>query len=394
MNNNSIFGTSVSEPTPGGGSQSPIRLLNFDTQTGVGVDKLHLHYQDFIVPDSRRLNLETYGRKANEPEAKQDILSVDKSTGEYIEGKKAYFNGEGYQLTINKHGLQIITNPAKITNPQTPYIMPTDPGEIHDKYMIIAKRIEADTGVLFKPMEGNVCRLDLAKQYYMERPVSDYLPAFELCKLKHSRHNVRRYGNQTYQYNSASSPHQFIFYDKLSELCSEMKPHPDTTGSQYLRGEMRLLRSQAVRDLTKTGGSLESVLNGGKTLFLNVYDTYLRTRLLHGNYQEKITFNVQGLRELFEEVEGIRAEKSTGKGKQIRGVVDMVMKSIGTRTIVDDIGLETFISVCSDYVSPRHLSNIRQDIIHQARLSSRLYHEISTIELLDEITNKFLNRAS
>jgi hypothetical protein len=330
--------------------------------------------------------LDTYGRKAGEDRATQRPLFTDEQTGEVVEGRRAYFNGQGYGLNIDSRGMQVVCSPSKILHPNRPYLLVNDPDGIATAYDIIRQRIQTDTGILMDYSEASVCRLDIAQQKLMNRPVRNYAPAFQLLKLKGSREQRRNYGEQTWNFNSTKSAHQFSFYDKLTEYLthSGTKFATAVPDSPYLRAELRLLKADYIRKATGTAGTFMEILNGGTELFSTVYNTYIDNKLFTGNYEQEFSFNIDRLNNLFTNLQ---------RNCNNRYLIKEAALIIGVRDIVDCIGLDNFLQVASNYVADRTIRRQRLNILKQAQLSSKLFEPIETTVLLNELRTAFLKAA-
>jgi len=383
-------------PTVGreqGISPPPFTLSGFDLY-GSGIDKLNTVVRSFTVPDVRRLNVDVYGRRAGQDEAEQRPLLTDQATGELVEGRRAFYNGQDYSVNIDSRGMQVVCSPSKVLHPNRPYLLTSDPDEIHSAYDVVRQRIQADTGILLDYSDANVCRLDIARQHEMPRSVRDYAPAFQLLKLKGTREQRRNYGDQTWNFNSSKSAHQFSFYDKLTEY---LTTHSATISnripdSHYLRAELRLLKTDYIRKTTKTNGTFHELLNGGTEMYSSTYDTYLRGKLFHGNYQTELAFDVDRLEHLFYSLKE-RHQRNTGRTGNYARIVQQVAVVVGVREIVDRIGLDVFLSVASKYVTDRHIRRTRAYLLQQAQLSSELFQPIDTVVLLNELRTAFLKAA-
>jgi hypothetical protein len=365
--------STTAPPTVGRSNGAPV-LTDFD-RYGTGIDKLNTVVRSFTVPDVRRLNVDTYGRKAGQEQAEQRPLLTDQLTGEIVEGRRAYFNGQDYALNIDGRGMQVVCSPSKVLHPNRPYLLTNDTDDIAGAYDIVRKRIQADTGILLDYSDATVCRLDIARQQVMPRPVRNYAPAFQLLKLKGSREQRRNYGEQTWNYNSTKSAHQFSFYDKLTEYLTSTTQNTNTVvpDSPYLRAELRLLKSEYIRKATNTHGTFNDILNGGTELYADIYGTYIQSKLFHGSYQTALTFDIDRLEQLFSRLTEQRHQ---------RNIINQVALVVGVRDIVDGIGLDNFLQVASKYVTDRHIRRTRAFLLQQARLSSDLFRPIDTVELL------------
>ena len=383
-------------PTVGRGQDenTPVLTLPDFERHGAGIDKLNTVVRSFTVPDAKRLNVDVYGRRAGQDVAEQRPLLNDELTGEIVQGRRAYYNGQDYSLNIDGRGMQVVCSPSKVLHPNRPYLLTNDPDEIHSAYDVVRKRIQTDTGILLDYSDANVCRLDIARQHEMPRSIRNYAPAFQLLKLKGTREQRRNYGDQTWNFNSSKSAHQFSFYDKLTEYLSSSSSATkhNVPDSNYLRAELRLLKTDYIRKTTKTNGTFQELLNGGTEMYSATYDTYLRGKLFHGNYQTELAFDVDRLEHLFYSLNERRQRDTGGTGTYNR-IVQQVAVVVGVRDIVDRIGLDVFLSVASKYVTDRHVRRTRAYILEQAKLSSELFQPVDTVVLLNELRTAFLKAA-
>jgi hypothetical protein len=205
-------------------------------------------------------------------------------------------------------------------------------------------------------------------------------------KLKGSREQRRNYGEQTWNFNSTKSAHQFSFYDKLTEYLthSGTKFATAVPDSPYLRAELRLLKSDYIRKATGTAGTFMEILNGGTELFSTVYNTYIDNKLFTGNYEQEFSFNIDRLNNLFTNLQ---------RNCNNRYLIKEAALIIGVRDIVDCIGLDNFLQVASNYVADRTIRRQRLNILKQAQLSSKLFEPIETTVLLNELRTAFLKAA-
>jgi len=383
-------------PTVGRGQDenTPVLTLPDFELHGAGIDKLNTVVRSFTVPDAKRLNVDVYGRRAGQDVAEQRPLLNDELTGEIVQGRRAYYNGQDYSLNIDGRGMQVVCSPSKVLHPNRPYLLTNDPDEIHSAYDVVRKRIQTDTGILLDYSDANVCRLDIARQHEMPRSIRNYAPAFQLLKLKGTREQRRNYGDQTWNFNSSKSAHQFSFYDKLTEYLSSSSSATtyNVPDSNYLRAELRLLKTDYIRKTTKTNGTFNELLNGGTEMYSATYDTYLRGKLFHGNYQTELAFDVDRLEHLFYSLNERRQRETGGTGTYNR-IVQQVAVVVGVRDIVDRIGLDVFLSVASKYVTDRHVRRTRAYILEQSKLSNELFQPVDTVVLLNELRTAFLKAA-
>jgi hypothetical protein len=152
------------------------------------------------------------------------------------------------------------------------------------------------------------------------------------------------------------------------------------------------LKTDYIRKTTKTNGTFQELLNGGTEMYSATYDTYLRGKLFHGNYQTELAFDVDRLEHLFYSLNERRQRDTGGTGTYNR-IVQQVAVVVGVRDIVDRIGLDVFLSVASKYVTDRHVRRTRAYILEQSKLSNELFQPVDTVILLNELRTAFLKAA-
>lgn len=365
-------------------------LDNFDCQTA-GIDKLNISTKEYKVPNDYRLNVEFVGLKAGQCEAIQEGLFATED-GEFIEGKKAYFNGNGYGLNINTKGLSVVMSPAKVLTPDKPFLLPTDAQQIDDAVRTIEGRIKADTGIILSYDNANICRLDLARQIIMPRPIADYSPAFNTLRLKGSQDKNRTFNKQTFDFNTSTSQHQFSFYDKAAEFIKSL-PQKDlpaelkklSNGSEYLRAELRLLKSDYVKKATNTDANYQRVLSAGFDGLNDIYDNYLHSKIFTGHHQTTMHFDMEEIRERFENE--YQKQTTTTKRKKAN-IVGHVIQGLGASQIVDNIGIDAFMAVAEDYLTRTSVWRIRNRILLLAT-EYQPKNKISVTQLINELKHAF-----
>lgn len=375
-------------------------LANFDTLRA-GIDKMHVRFLpgNFTVPNFKTSQL-TISRpkiKAGEPEDAGIMLFRDRNSEYY--GTNAYGQGEGYIVDINRHGLSVQFNPAKLIRPESGYYLPTSVEEVEQAGKIVRERLQRDTGILLPSVEsGLIHRVDIAKQAEMTRSIGDYSPAFALMKLKYARNGLTNFGKQTYTYGKGGGEHQVQFYDKLSEMMFKAKQKGTVkhlAGSPYMRAELRLLSSEGVQKQTGIK-NVEGFLNAGEFMWNDVYHNFLTGKLfnLHKSGQLSFPFDSVKLKEViqWEVEEGIK--RSKGKGKQAhRGIIQRIMLAYSA-SVVYEIGVDTFLSAFEGLYSPRQLESQKKKIREAAQLAQRLGRPITAFDLLDEVRTKFLTQVA
>lgn len=184
-----------------------------------GVDKVWLSTRDFEVLDGSVLGFRRQTKQGQNEENLPTIL-IDEKGKEY-KGQQAEYRGEGlnFYLGINQKGLSLQYNPSKIIHQ---YNLLQDVKEIEGITNAINQELN-DIGIKFNPSNAYLARLDLAKQDFLERDITNYIPVFSYLDGK-------RMKGQEYEsgYTFQNGRHESCFYSKAEE-----------TGLIELKGMMR-----------------------------------------------------------------------------------------------------------------------------------------------------------
>jgi hypothetical protein len=226
----------------------------------------------------------------------------------------------------------------------------------------------------------------------MPRPIADYSPAFNTLRLKGSQNKNRTFGDQTFTYNTTSSPHQFSFYDKAVEFISAL-PQKDlpnelkklSHGSEYLRAELRLLKTDYVKKVTNTDANYQRVLSAGFAGLNGIYDNYLHSKIFTGHHQTTMHFDMEQIRERFEH----ELQKQTANtNRQTANIAGYVIQGLGASQIVDNIGIDAFMSVAENYLSRTSVWRIKRKILLMAT-EYQPKNKISVTQLINELKHAF-----
>jgi hypothetical protein len=272
--------------------------------------------------------------------------------------------------------MQFICNPSKIVHP---YELLSDASEL-SRIMCNLENELSNLGVHASLASMNVARIDIAKQAYMPRLVSNYAAAFEHMKLKGSRsakvmHNLETFG----MFNNSV---QACFYDKLKEQ------NPKGMPSNLMRAEMRLMKRPAVKNYAGLQ-RLHEVIQAGGEGWQFIYDRWMQAKV-YASQPEQLTFDFAGLQALAALLASHDSEISEPKKK---GGILKAATVIGTKTIFDEIGIDRFIDAFEPYYNRSTLHRAKQQLMKHARLSVMVGKPINTLTLIDELKAAFLQAA-
>jgi len=341
-----------------------------------GIDKLMLTTTEFNVSDDLMLNVKPFVKLAGQSEAERDAQPLFKVGRREVYGEGAFINNEHFNVSINRFGMQFICNPSKIVHP---YELLSDAGEL-SRIMCNLETELSNLGVHASLSSMNVARIDIAKQAYMPRLVSNYAAAFEHMKLKGSRsakvmHNLETFG----MFNNSV---QACFYDKLKEQ------NPKGMPSNLMRAEMRLMKRPAVKNYAGLQ-RLHEVIKAGGEGWQFIYDRWMQAKV-YASQPEQLTFDFAGLQALAALLASHDSEISEPKKK---GGILKAATVIGTKTIFDEIGIDRFIDAFEPYYNRSTLHRAKQQLMKHARLSVMVGKPINTLTLIDELKAAFLQAA-
>jgi hypothetical protein len=235
----------------------------------LGIDKLVLTTTDFSVDDVFHSELKTDLGLLGEP---QPHLFTD-GAGNVVKARKTWYNQEDsiVNVTINKRGLQVITNPSKHFHRHE---LMTET----EKLSIVADnvvRVLDEVGIKCNIEDARISRLDLAKQAYMPQPVALYGEAFRAVKGK--RQEKKDYPDGFYFYNKQ---HEVCFYDKGKQLSMPKDKN-------FMRGEVRFKHTRVVQQKTEGIATLRELRISGMPHLNGCYNKYLETQVFGPAEQAK-----------------------------------------------------------------------------------------------------------
>lgn len=267
-----------------------------------GIDKLVLTTTDFSVKDVHHPELQTaFVLNGQMPHLYTDQL------GNVVFGQKTFYNAEEglVSMTINRHGLQVITNPSKHYHS---YELLTETERLAD----VGKRVERtlhQVGIKLNLQDAKVSRLDLTKQAFMPQPVPLYGEAFKCMNGK--RQERKGYENGFYFSNKQ---HEVVFYDK--GIAAKMPPNKN-----FMRGEVRYLRTKVVQKLTEGIVTFKDLQSSGADHITSCYNKYMQNQVF-GQAQKapNLDENMPNLLAMATFIKALRDAKPNGWTSEIKNM--------------------------------------------------------------------------
>lgn len=274
------------------------------TISPVGIDKIHIHTRDFRVSSVTQLAIVPHRKPQGKiwDEVSQQPLFV--CDGVPVIAEKAYHNSSGndaneeeavISATINSTGLTATYNPSKLIGKNM--------GELASVADVRAVTNQVQTylesnGIYVPLNEGNLSRVDLAKDREMSQPVFNYTDVWRVLRGKRMSEKVL----YPHGYRVGSKRRQFIFYDKGLEI------NPKLDSSNIMRGEVRFVRNSTI-DKQVGIRTLNDIYNLDEKYLGQFYNSFLTREIFRQkNDDSQLTFDFTG------EVALLKSLKDKGRG--------------------------------------------------------------------------------
>jgi hypothetical protein len=309
-----------------------------------------------------------------------------KSGARMVEGKRAFNNEGPCRVTIkaiparDERGIQ----PLCTVSMEVPKVAgcsnyhPTDKRGAEAALAIVQKHL-SDIGLKTNVMDAQPARLDAFRNVVADEPYSCYAPVLGL--LRGSRMEQRGYENGHLWENGVQ---QICVYDKIQKMQRDKLP-VDGLPSNSIRFEMRLLKSQKVRDTLEVKTARE--LLESYDAIVEAYERTMKKQLF--------SHSVNAVEAMF--ASDIRAEMQWFQETHGRNWLHTWVKACGWKFITQHTTLETVLDVVDELEADRmKMSRIRSkmdksrfdvEALRCAGPSTR-----TTGQLYEEMREKVLNQ--
>jgi hypothetical protein len=310
--------------------------------------------------DTLQLVVEDYDASAADLELQPATINVKsgtmngnfplyKSGARMVEGRKAFNNEGPCRLTIkaiparDERGMQPLCTVAlevpKVAADSNYH--PTDAKGAEEALQRVQRHL-SDIGFKCNLMDAQPSRLDAFRNAVMQEPYSCYAPVLHL--LKGSRMEQRGYENGMLWENGVQ---QVCAYDKIQKMIRD-KLAVAGLPSNTIRFEMRLLKSQKVRD-TLSVASARELLEKYDAL-IEMYERTMKKQLF--------SYSVDAVDAMF--ASDMKSEMAWFQEAVGRNWLDTWIKACGWKFITQHTTLETVLQVVDELESDRNkMSRIR-----------------------------------
>jgi hypothetical protein len=363
----------------------------------LGIDKICLSTTDYQIKNLELLKYKPIGGDIiinkggllpNVGEVYADLK------GNKIEAHSLYSNQTiGHYDISNIKGLQIHFNPSKVYHD---YVL-TNTGEGLNNCLKAVKN-EADAiGIKVNLDNMKLIRLDIAKQQSLKLPLLAYHSAYNLIKGKRTETakmpNGHYIGNKTHETCFYGKQQELVLHQKLKEysFAGSMPPNLLRIEARLKNGKgvMRYTNLKNIQELSKCSeGDIE-----------NLYSSYLKNILFTTKHSGKqLILNFSSEVEFFNGLKQIYPRSYFNEWLSINGVGEVLNRFKDIET------LNTFFLMCGEGQNEStkrknaymFTNRIKYLISQYHALNNKLLintDELTPLNLLDELKNKFLNVA-
>jgi hypothetical protein len=311
------------------------------------IDTLQLLLHDYDASDAdlelqpATVNVKTGTMNGNFP--------LYKSGARMVEGKRAFNNDGPCRVTIkaipsrDERGIQPLCTVAM----EVPKVAgcsnyhPTDKRGAEAALKIVQKHLSS-IGLKTNVMDAQPARLDAFRNVVADEPYSCYAPVLGL--LRGSRMEQRGYENGHLWENGVQ---QVCVYDKIQKLQRDKLP-VEGLPSNSIRFEMRLLKSQKIRDTLEVNSARELLAN-----YQGIAEAYERTM-----QKQLFSHSVDAVATMV--ASDIRAEMQWFQETHGRNWCDYWLKSIAWKFLSQHTTFQTVLDVLDELEADRmKMSRIR-----------------------------------
>jgi hypothetical protein len=350
-----------------------------------GVDKLKLFTNQFVVNDTKHLEIIPNRKKAGNNDIEHTPLF--NSDGENITGEKAFLNSKDYNVTIKNGLFYLEFNPSKFYDSVK---LTADPNKIADRLTTIKQDLKDQYKIDVELMSTGISRIDMTAQSKMVHLCNDYRAIISGGK-KSLRFQSTDYPDG---YLTGNLQRQLMSYDKGLKLqIDQLKERGITKKStlqptNQLRLETRLLNSSAVKSHSQFK-DITHLLNGNIDQYKHLYSKCVNDLLRIE--QPQIEFiEISVLTDLM-----ITAYTTQARGQWLLFVI-MALNKYTELPSIDQFNESLKRMQSKGVISTMHVSRMikqYQSMVHQTRFASAKYFNDKSdnyVNMYNEIQDKLI----
>ena len=350
-----------------------------------GVDKLKLFTNQFVVNDTKHLEIIPNRKKAGNNDIEHTPLF--NSDGENITGEKAFLNSKDYNVTIKNGLFYLEFNPSKFYDSVK---LTADPNKIADRLTTIKQDLKDNYKIDVELMSTGISRIDMTAQSKMVHLCNDYRAIISGGK-KSLRFQSTDYPDG---YLTGNLQRQLMSYDKGLKLqIDQLKERGITKKStlqptNQLRLETRLLNSSAVKSHSQFK-DITHLLNGNIDQYKHLYSKCVNDLLRIE--QPQIEFiEISVLTDLM-----ITAYTTQARGQWLLFVI-MALNKYTELPSIDQFNESLKRMQSKGIISTMHVSRMikqYQSMVHQTRFASAKYFNDKSdnyVNMYNEIQDKLI----
>lgn len=306
-------------------------------QNTFGVDKVGLYLPYSLMEIKSSSGIEVQGTKALNDSSEMPLLFVTDS-GDPVRGNKAMLNTDKFNFSAIGSGALLQFNPSK---PYHPYELCGSSDELAKRVEVVTSELES-YGISGDWKSAKITRLDFAKNVHLDTPLVNYTQSLNLVNFARSR----RQAQYPDGYLTGNNSRGLIIYNKSLE--SNLKEQGIT------RGELQLKNSDATKSIAGSYTDKQLVSNGLE-LFNKVI---VKTFSIEKRISNELSIPYGSL------------VSSFGKIKEVHGrnASQVFKKYMGSKALLDEIGIGVWLSYCADIMGydKKRIKREKKDILTAA----------------------------
>lgn len=347
---------------------SSLALQNFEIHNDWGIDKIgfYLPTNEFAMPKDLL--------KGFEEQSKTRWDTIDRN--KQITAKKYFRNTTDYNITISDEGLSCHYNPSKLIHP---FRLNHNPEIIIEQLGDIQRDLLKKSNFEINIENATAFRIDLAKNIYLKHPYDNYTDVVNTFQGK--RHIKKTHDDSFYWRNNSN---EFTLYNKYKELQEQKEQNITYLTDNFMRGEVRMKKTECVNGIFKTKNLLEIVSKGSE--LRNYYNDFVNDRILRKNQYSQLKIE-------FGDIDIMMIKLS--KQYKPQRAFNELLKIFGVQFSMEMPGMyEILIKVIEKHSTTRQTIHNRTKelnrLINQVKHLKENRKEIQFINLNNELRNKLL----